>query len=316
MGGWFAMCHLVSIMAGFAGLFASATLLHAGAIYIPNYSFETPAVPDAPPFADPLLDYWQETAQPDYYDPTDFDDTPWQYLVGEFYNDPSDGAFIDNADGNQCAFLQSLPQVGIFQDYNSYSDTQPDPTHAFNATFNVGKGYNLTMGVIGGGGGMPAGATLQVSLYYRDAASNMVTVAATTITNTPDLFPVNTHFVNVRLQAPGVKPGDPWAGQNIGVELLCTADFSNLGGYWDVDNVVLSETVAPVMSNAGLTNGLFNFTLQSEPGLAFDVLSITNLTTADSNWTSLRTLTNVTGVTSFTDPAPAVKQRFYQARQL
>src|SRR5581483_8522761 len=169
--------------------------------------------------------------------------TPWQYLVGEFYNDPADGSYIDNTDGNQCGFLQSLPQVGIFQDYNSFSSTQGGPTHAFNAKFKAGHPYYLTVGLIGGGGGMPVGATMQLSLYYRDASNNVVTVASRTITNTPALFPTNTHFVDFQLDVPTVQPGDAWAGQNIGIEMLCTVDFSNLGGYWDVDNVRLVEGV-------------------------------------------------------------------------
>ena len=156
-------------------------------VNVPNFSFETPGVPDVSPFAQPALDYWEQTPQPAGYNPTN--NGPWQYQIGEFFNDPGDGAYIDNCDGNQCAFLISLPQVGIFQDYNSFSSTQGGPSHAFNATFNPGKGYTLTAGMIGGGGGMPTGATLQMSLYYRDASSNMVTGAATTITNSTNAFP-------------------------------------------------------------------------------------------------------------------------------
>jgi hypothetical protein len=284
------------------------------ALNVPNFSFETPSVPDVSPYADPYLDYWQETPQPAYYDPSEFDNTPWQYLVGEFYNDPKDGAYIDNTDGVQCGFLQSLPGVGIFQDFNSFSDTQIGPTHAFDATYNVGKGYNLTVNLIGGGGDMPIGATLQLSLYYRDSSSNMVTVAAETITNSLSLFPVNTHFVSFELQVPAVKTTDPWAGQTIGIEALCTVDFSDYGGYWDIDNVILSETVAPALNVTRLTNGEFSFTLQSEPGLAFDILSATNL--SGTNWSTVETVTNVTGTTLITAPLTNAPQKFYQAQQL
>lgn len=283
---------------------------------VPNFSFETPPVPDEPPFAAPFMDYWQETDQPGYYNPTNFDNTPWQYLVGEFFNDPNDGAYIDNTDGLQCGFLQSLPLVGIFQDYNSFSSTQTGPTHSFNEVFEPGKGYKLSVNLIGGGGGMPTGATLLLSLYYRDAMSNMVTVAAMTITNTPELFPTNTHFVTVQLPVPVVKASDPWANQNIGIEALCTVDFSNLGGYWDIDNVILMETVAPALTNASYANGAFSFKLQSEPGLAFDILSTTNVATPGTNWVNLGTVTNVSGTTSFTDSSATGNQRFYRARQL
>jgi len=229
-----------ALLLTFAVLSLSAAA-RAGSIYVPDYSFETPAVPDQPPFAAPFLDYWQETDQPGYYNPTNFGNTPWQFLVGEFYNDPTDGAYIDNVDGVQCAFLQSLPLVGIFQDYNSFSSTQSGPTHAFNATFKPGHPYYLTVGLIGGGGGMTNGATLQLSLYYRDASSNMVTVVSRTITNSPDLFPSDTHFVDFQLDVPTVQPTDPWANQNIGIEMLATVDFTTLGGYWDLDNVRLVE---------------------------------------------------------------------------
>jgi len=285
-------------------------------VNVPNFSFETPAVPDVPPFAQPALDYWEETPQPGYYDPADFQDTPWSYLVGAFYNDPNDGAYIDNTDGNQCAFLQSLPEVGIYQDYNSYSTTQTNPTYAFNSTFNPGKGYTLTAGLIGGGGGMPTGATLQMSLYYRDASNNMVTVAATTITNTLELFPTNTHFVDCQLVMPGVKATDPWAGQNIGVLFLCTVDFSNLSGYWDLDNVRLTETVAPALSSPAASGGQFSFTLSSEPGAAFSVLTSPHISTPGTNWTNLGSVTNITGVSTFTDPATNLTQRFYRLLQL
>ncbi len=275
---------------------------------VPNFSFESPAVPDQPPFAQPGLGNWQETSQPGYYDPTNFNNTPWFYLAGGFYNDPGDGAYIDNCDSNQCAFLQSLPLVGIYQDFSV--------SPAFNATFNPGKGYNLTTGVIGGGGGMPANATLLMSLYYLDASNNMVTVAATTITNTPTLFPTNTHFVDCQLVMPPVKATDPWAGKHIGIEYLCTVDFTTYGGYWDVDNVRLSETVGPAMSNPAPAGGQFTFNVLGEPGTVFNVLSSPNTATPGTNWISLGTVTNVSGTTPFTDTATNLPQRFYRLKQL
>ena len=69
------------------------------------------------------------------------------------------------------------------------------------------------------------------------------------------------------------------------------------------------------MTGPQLTNSQFGFTLQSQPGLRFEILATTNLACADSNWTSLGTLTNVTG-TTFLDPATNLNRRFYQARQL
>ena len=97
--------------------------------------------------------------------------------------------YLVNATGNQGAYVWADPQVGIFQDYNSFSITQSDPTHAFNATFKPGHVYSLTAGITADPLFGPApGATLQMSLYYRDASSNMVTVATTTVTNTTNVF--------------------------------------------------------------------------------------------------------------------------------
>src|SRR5262249_46722985 len=124
-----------------------------------------------------------------------------------------------------------------------------EPTHEFNAKFEVGKSYALTVGVLGGGGGMSNGVTFQISLYYRDAASNMVTVSSTTITNSKALFPTNTHFTDFQALLPQVKAGDAWAGKFIGIQLasgLTLSDPTNLwAGYWDVDNVRLTESVLP-----------------------------------------------------------------------
>lgn len=267
--------------------------------FVPNFSFETPAVPDEPPYAAPYMDSWVETPQPDYYDPAEFDDTPWSDLVGEFYNDTNDGAYIINADGVQCGFLQNLPEVGIYQ-------TVP-------STYNVGKGYSLSVDVLGGGGDMPPGAPLLVSLYYLDASNNMVTVASETVVNTPQLFPSNTNFVSFQLQVPPVKPTDPWAGKNIGIELFCASDFTTYGGYWDVDNVILSETVGPTITNPALSNGQLNFTVQSEPQTIFNILGSTNL--SQGNWSSIGSVTNVTGSVPFAAPTNA-PQQFYLLRQM
>ena len=213
------------------------------------------------------------------------------------------------------------PQTAIFQDYDSTDWSNPAPTHAFNATYDVGKSYTLTVAVLGGTNvdyPMPEGTTLELSLYYRDSASNMVTVAATSITNSWALFSNATpHFIDFQVQVPTVKASDPWAGQHIGVQLLSTVAGTNLvGGYWDLDNVRLVSSVAPALLAPAWTNGQFTFTLQSEPGLRFEILASTNLALPLSNWTSLGTVTNVTGTVPFLDPATNLNRRFYRARQL
>ena len=167
-------------------------------------------VPPQYPFAIPDMDDWQKSLQPVWYDPTTNYDTPWEDLMGTFYNVPNPSTFIDNCDGVQAAFVFALPDVAVFQDYDSIGGTNTTPSHAFNATFNVNRAYTLTVGVMGGVDGTPPlyeGATLQLSLYYRDAASNMVTVAATTITNSAQLFPTNTHLVDFSVYV-ARRPGD------------------------------------------------------------------------------------------------------------
>ena len=285
-------------------------------IEVPNSSFESPIVPPVSPFAIPDMDAWQKTPQPAWYDPAQNADTPWDYLMGTFYNVPFPAQFIDNCDGSQAAFVFAVPQAGLFQDYNSVSGTNTTPSHAFNATFRPGMQYALTAGLIGGGGNMPQGATVQLSLYYRDASSNMVTVAATTVTNTVAVFPTNTHFVQFQVQVLGVKSADAWAGKNIGIAIESTTDFSLTGGYWDVDNVRLTETVAPDVASATAANGQINFNVLSEPGAALMIQTATDLTSGSSGWTDLRSITNVTGAGTITEPLGAATQRFFRARSL
>lgn len=288
-------------------------------LYVPNASFESPVVPPVSPYAQPDMDYWQKSPQPGWYDPSQNYDTPWDDLMGTFYNAPFPSTFIDNCDGNQAAFLFASPDVALFQDYDSIYGTNTTPSHAFNAKYNVNHAYSLMVGVIGGVNGAPPlyiGATLQLGLYYRDAASNMVTVAATTITNGTSLFPTNTHFVDFSVEVPGVLPTDPWAGQNIGILLASTVGFDKANGYWDLDNVRLSETALPALTSPQMTNGQLGFSLQSQPGLKFEMLASTNFSLPLSNWTSLGTLTNVTGTVVFLDGATNFNRRFYQARQL
>ena len=179
---------LQKIALAVAGLAILALPVQAGNIYVPNYSFELPNIGTNAPYAAPTVNDWQEPPQPAWYSPTNFGGSPWSDLIGEFYNVPFPGEYIDNCDGAQAVFLFAVPQVAIFQELG--------------ATFNPGKNYTLTVGLIGGGGGMPSGSTIQLSLYYLDASNNMVTVAAQTVTNTPANFPTNTHFVDFQVTNP------------------------------------------------------------------------------------------------------------------
>ncbi len=290
--------------------------VHAGNVSIPNGSVESPLVPMENPFATPNMEEWQKNPQPIWYDPSQNSNTPWEYLMGTFYNVPYPGSYIDNADGQQAVFLFALPEAGFFQDYNSLSGTNLIPSHAFNATFEVGSAYDLTVGVIGGGGGMKPGVTLQLGLYYRDALSNLVMVAATSVTNSTDTFPTNTHLVDFQVHVPTVKTGDSWAGRNIGIQLLSTTAFDLAGGYWDLDNVRVVKTIALTLLNPAVTTSNFTFTVQSEPGQSFKILTATHILTVSSNWTSIGTFTNVTGSTNSSDIKTNIGQRYYRAQAL
>jgi hypothetical protein len=145
----------------------------------------------------------------------------------------------------------------------------------------------------------------------------MVTVAATNIIYTPANFPTTTHFIDFPVQVPTVKASDAWAGQHIGIQLLSSIiDPTLSGGYWDVDNVRLSAVTVPTLLSPAWTNGQFTFTLQSDPGLQFEMLATTNVALPRTNWTSLGKLTNNTGAMLFSDPTTNLTQRLYQAHQM
>ena len=55
--------------------------------------------------------------------------------------------------------------------------------------------------------------------------------------------------------------------------MLSTVATNLQGGYWDLDNVRLASILEPVLLDPVCTNGQFQFTLRSEPGLRFEILS-------------------------------------------
>jgi hypothetical protein len=288
---------------------ASAFSLFAGVIVVPNRSFESPATP----FVSINIDSWQKSPKPaDYIETGGYQ---WTQLTGIFKNTPSNSAdHIDNCDGNQALWVFAVPGAGLFQDYDSIDWRDLPPNHQFNAVIAPGRTYHLTVGVIGSGGGMMPGATLDLSLYYRDAASNQIMVAVTTLTNDPATFSNTTHLVDCRVDVPLVKPTDPWAGQHLGIQFKSTVTTNLQGGYWDLDNVRLFE--GPALAAPRWNEGQFTFTLVGQPGATFEILTSSNASLAGVNWTSVGFLTNVTGSTVFTDVPAANSPRLYRARQL
>ncbi len=297
-----------------SGLALGASRAAGATINVPNRSFEFPTND----YVSIVIDSWQKTPKPDGY--VEGNGFYWVQLTGAFTNDARTASYIRNCDGTQAIWLMAVPEVGLFQDYDSIGSNETVPSHAFDAIYEPGKSYQLTVGLFGGGAGgnygMLLGATLEVSLYYRDASSNRVTVAATTITNSSELFTSNTNLIDFTVTVPTVKSGDPWADKHIGIQLLSTVTPELQAGYWDLDNVRLVSILAPQLINPTLTNNQFQFTLRGESGARFDILTSTNATLPISSWTPLGSLTNASGETPFVDSSPFLQQRFYQARQM
>ena len=206
-------------------LLASPAL--ADSIPIPNYSFEDPALPAAPPYASPAISDWQKLPVPSWWTQAGYTADAWNDSAGTFVNVNVPGEYIDNCDGNQAAFVFAVPGYELYQDLS--------------ATYHAGLAYQLTVAIEGGGYGMPAGFPMDIVLYYRDGNGNQVAVGTTTVTNTNPGNPI-THLTDYSVSIPAVAASDPWAGQSIGVELL---QIESGTGYWDVDNVRLTTTAVP-----------------------------------------------------------------------
>ena len=235
--------HLVAVVAWLVTSGSSPCSIGAAIIPVPNGSFESPTTA----FVDLNIDLWQKSPKPGWY--VEAGGFLWTQLTGTFKNTPPGNYdHIDNCDGDQAIWLFAVPEAGLFQDYDSVDWNDAAPSHQFDARFEVGKTYRLTVGVIAGGGGMSNLASAEISLYYRDAASNRVTVAAAGITNTSTVFSNRTQFVDYSVEARSVRPGDPWANRSIGLQLRSTVGIELQGGYWDFDNVRLSSAEEPAVS--------------------------------------------------------------------
>jgi hypothetical protein len=231
----------VTILVGSVLLGVGWTPSFAANIPIPNYSFELPDIVFAS--GGPITN-WTKIE----FDPPQ---------VGIFDN-PADGQ-LDHihtgGNGGQVAFVFSVAGVGLFQDLT--------------ATYQVGNDYHLTI-AIGGVGGAPLayteGDTLELRLYYRDELSNKIYIAVTPIVYTAawaaadpitDGTSINILY-DYTASLPTVQAGDAWAGKAIGIEMYNTV---GIGGYWDIDNVRLTEAPEP--------SSLLLMTLGGAAGLGF-----------------------------------------------
>lgn len=238
----------LAAVASFTALLITLGSVHAQPIFVPNHSFDSPSAPMADPYVTTLVSSWQKPGKPAYFDFVEANyGIFWDQTTGIFFGPGAYG----NMDGMQAAFVMSWPQAGIFQDYDTLDYNDATPTHDFDATFEIGKSYTLTLGVYGKGypgyPPMTEGSLLGLSLYYRDGA-NMVTVGAPTIVSYstalfPNAGPLD--LIDFSVNIPTVQAGDAWAGQHIGIKI--ESIYGTGDGYWDIDNVRLTAVPEPSM---------------------------------------------------------------------
>lgn len=247
--------------------FCAAAELLAQSVPVPNSSFELPATF----FVNTRVEHWQETPKPAWYQ--EGGGFEWDQLTGVFRNPPP-GAndHLVNCDGEQAFYLFAVPEVGIFQDEASVDWNDPEPTQAFSARFEVGRAYELTFGVVGGGGNMLEGVTFEAVLYTRDGSSQPITVARREVVFTREQFPTRTEFTEVRLETPVVQASDPWAGRPVGIHFLSTVSPELQGGYWDLDRVRLTAVgQTPFVLQAESTDTGIRLTWLSQIGQRYRV---------------------------------------------
>ena len=221
------MQNKLSLTAAAASLFVAMLSRAAAAdLAVPNSSFESPTPPPGFP-VNTQIDVWQKSAQP-LGIPLPGGIT-WDQLSGVFPNTPVGAPdHIDNLTGNQGAYFFSIPGVGLSQELGS--------------TFAIGNSYQLTIGILGGGG-ITEGSMFQFGFYYLNEANSPVALNTSTITFTSAAFPNVTHLNDYAVALPEVQAGDAWAGRNVGIQL--TSSFGMGVGYWDVDNVRLVSVPEP-----------------------------------------------------------------------
>ena len=180
----------------------------ADSISIPNHSFETPAIdPNVFPVI-PFIASWTED-----------DVDPCSLNTGTFINSPPEiDNHLINADGSQVAFLGS--QFG-----NALWQYLP-------ATYQQGKTYKLTVGVcISAGFPPPDGSTLKL-VFHSLSDPNIISVKV------PRPLPSSRTLDDYSVTMPTVQPSDPWADASIGIAIRA---IGSAGGFWDLDNVRLTE---------------------------------------------------------------------------
>jgi hypothetical protein len=187
---------------------------------IVNPSFESPAI-DLTGF--PVLPYadgWREL------DPDSLGSTN----TGIFANTPVDSwDHMADADGTQLAFLASDTGNGLEQDLA--------------AVYREGCSYRLTAAV-GTSSRYPPSAqapadTLVLAFYYLDG-----NVPADIVSQTVEPARLSSRRLqDFSVYLPPVQRDDAWAGKPIGIALRSAGQA---GGFWDLDNVRLAESLPMV----------------------------------------------------------------------
>jgi hypothetical protein len=230
-------------------------------VQVPNFSFENPPVPAGTP-AYPLFNNWQKFPKPSYWDEATMG--PWDNLTGVFPNPPAgqDG-HIDNIERLQAAYLFATPGNGFYQDL-------PTP-YELNAT------YTLTANIVGSSSIPPTSNTpITMALYYRDAQSNMMTIASKTIAFTPANFPSATHMAEFFATSSAITAASAPLDKNIGVYFASAAGPDDSGGVWDIDNVRI--TVAHGLPLAFALEGSdLRISWQSDVGATYRLLKADQL---------------------------------------
>jgi hypothetical protein len=157
----------------------------------------------------------------------------WYNQAGVFYNNPSN-QFITNLSSSQGGYIFDTPGLSL--------------TQTLSSTFQVGKPYQLTVALGGGGefGAMPLGDPIQLGLYYMSGGSQTF-VGTTTVMNDGSNWNGSyvDHLTDYSLFIPAVLPGDPWANQNIGVALIEPDSAYGSASFYDIANVRLNAVPEP-----------------------------------------------------------------------
>ena len=187
-------------------------------IPIENASFEFPVIDLLlNPFgADPNVDDWIQS------------DHSIGNNTGVFVNtDPNSNDHIVNADGKQLAFLASVSGDSLEQDLNS--------------EYRIGCSYRLTVALCVSSR-FPPSDPLKLALYYRDANDpNIITDIVSKTIDSNGLL--STQLQDFSLYLPTVPPDANWAAMPIGIAIRGTGNPEIAGGFWDLDNVRLGESL-------------------------------------------------------------------------